>query len=144
MSGEIQKRPDNAPARRPANWTELAATATANPLKLLPTELRPAVARLWMCYAHLLPSALPLCATIRVDLDSTPLDAADLEKIVGRLLQPEKRANHRFASDLLTDLSALVADTIRTKRARAETEARRTTGEVAGVKLADLFSKPPE
>ena len=136
---------ERTPARAGnSNWLALAQTGSTNPMLLIPADLRPAVSRLWMCNAHLLPSALALCSTIRVYVDELPLTANDFERIVSRLLTPERRATHRFASDLLTDIATLTAEAVKAKQnAEQLAELRDSVAAVAGgVRLSDLFQKP--
>ncbi len=137
-TSEIATRPDRSPVR--SNWSELAKSE-ANPLLMLPAECRVPVMRLWMCNAHLMSSALALCATFRLYVDEHGLAASDVESVCDRLLDPTRRAGHLGSWVLMAELSALVADTLKTNKAREECEARRLEG-YAAVKAAncgDLF-----
>lgn len=120
---EIQRRPASSPAK--SNWSEIAKAADVNPLTIVPADCRAAVAKLWACNSHLLPSALALSSRVRVYLDERTLTAADVEDIANRLVQPERAARHKFAGDLLADLAALVSEKIKSNKAREECEARR-------------------
>jgi len=146
MSGEIQKRPDGS-IRKPSNWQDLAARADFNPLRdLIPAECRPAVTRLWLVNSHLIPSALALCATVRVYLDEQEISSRDIAGIVARLLQPEARMKHKFASDLIADLSRMVCEVAKSNEARDQCERLRdeaTDFETrAKVIPGDLFQTP--
>lgn len=127
-----------------SNWMELAKTGESNPLLLVPADCRPPMLRLWMCNAHVLPSALALAATLRVYLDERTLDPDDLPGIVDRLLLPEVRAKQRFASDVLADLALFVSEARTRRAAREATEARRAVPPdvVSPVALGDLFKLP--
>lgn len=67
---------------------------------------------------------MPLYSTFRVYLDDHGLDLEDVPSICSRLLSPDRRANHRYASDLFADLAALVAETIKRRRTERETAQR--------------------
>lgn len=118
---------DTRPVRRAASLEPVEMSdpqATNNPTLLVPAAVRVDLARLWACNAHLFPNQLPLFATVRDYLDQgLPVEA--VPGIVRRLLAAERRANHRFASDLLTDLAALVADVLRCRQRDLDVQARR-------------------
>jgi hypothetical protein len=117
MSNIEPRRPDGlAPLHDPKSQ--------ANPLALMiPAEWRPAVGRLWMCNAHLFGgSALALCATLRVYLDEHAITTEDVEGIVRILLLPRKRAQQRFASDVIAELSRLVAEAIEARKSRDQNQ----------------------
>lgn len=93
------------------------------------------VARLWMCNAHLLPSSLALCATIRVYLDEQPISTDDVNAICARLLKPYMRARQRFASDLMAELSRLIDEVVKrneSREAAADRERERKAYDAAG------------
>lgn len=144
-TNDMVRRPDAAPVRAGSNWAAIAKTADANPMLILPEPVRAAVGKLWMCNSHLFPSGLPLCSTIRVYLDAGTLEHTDIDALVDRLLTPEHRRRHKFASDLLTDLADLLlvipAERKKAERAMAQSDAmRRWEAEaVAGVRLGEMF-----
>lgn len=118
----------------------LAQRADTNPLTLLPPEVRPAVARLWLCNHHLLQTALALCSTLRVYLDEQPITTDDVNRICATLLKPAIRAKHKFASDLLSDLSLYVAEAAQRNESRAKwAGGAKPAGCAEASKLADSF-----
>ncbi len=140
---ELQRsQPDRTGAR--SNWVALAKDAEHNPLLIVPEgEARRAVTRLWMCNAHLIPSALSLCARIRVYLDERTLSPEDVARIADRLVQPELAQRHRFAGDLLADLARLAAEQAAWNEARAANDAMRREAEEARVlRAGNLFKLP--
>ncbi len=143
MSDAIQKARATAPAKAAgSDWQSLAARQDANPMQAVPHDCRPAVARLWMCNAHLFPSALALCATVRLYLDEQPITTDDVNSIVGRLLQPEARSRQKFASDVLADMSRMVAEACKRNVAREEAAKRKEDGEqFAAAKIASGLFK---
>lgn len=113
-----------------------------NPLTLIPHDWRQPVAILWTTNAHLLPSALALCSRLRLYAEDG-LTAAEVKTICRVLTEPERAARHKFAADLLADLSGLVAtcnsrrkNLAETARLRGQSEAFRAAG-LTG--LGDLF-----
>ena len=84
------------------------------------------IGRLWACNTHLFPGGgLSLFASFRVFLDDHGLRLDDVPEICSRMLTPERRATHKFASDFFTDLAAIVAETVRRRRAEADQQTRR-------------------
>jgi hypothetical protein len=68
---------------------------------------------------------MALATTFRLYLDQQSIGPADVGEIVRWLLMPEKRAGHRFASDLMADLSAMVAEIGRQRKSQREREERK-------------------
>jgi hypothetical protein len=132
-------RASNLPA--PKNWQAAALAPTFNALDLMPDECAPSVAKLYLCNQIVLQSALALCSTIRVYLDETNVTPGDINDICARLLRPERRQHHKFASDLMTDLARMVDE--RAKKNTAAEEARERAKPAVRladvVNLADLF-----
>lgn len=89
----------------------------------------------------MLQTALDLCSTIRVYLDETNISAADINRICARLMHPERRQYHKFASDILADLARLVDEQCKRNAARREVRERaKPVVRLADVvNLADLF-----
>lgn len=119
---ELAIPPPASLARKRSDWKELAAQSAHNPLLLLPAEFREDATRLWFCNAHLFPQSLAICATLRVYLDEHGLTPDDVGRVVDAMLQPGRRAKHRFAGDVLADLAALVDVFLRERR---QAESRR-------------------
>lgn len=144
MSSAIQPAPARPAAKAGSEWLSIATRADANPLTIVPEGCRPEVVRLWLCNSHLFASSLPLCSTVRVYLDEQEITADDVNTIVARLLQPDARARHRFASDVLADLSRMVAEAVKRNKARQQCERLARERKAFDVKViaADLFSKP--
>lgn len=80
-----------------------------NPLLMLPVDWILPVSKLWATNAHLLPSPLAICARLKL-YEGDGLETADVERITAALMKPTRAAQHKFAADLLADLSQLVAD----------------------------------
>lgn len=100
--------------------------AMVNPALMIPAECRVAVGKLHLCNQHLFgSSALALCATVRVYLDEQPITIEDINRICGRLLQPDIRARCRGSWDVIAELSRLVDEAAKRNRAADATEARR-------------------
>jgi len=100
--------------------------ANSNPTLVVPFEVRAVIGRLWACNTHLFPGGgLSLFASFRVFLDDHGLRLDDVPEICSRMLTPERRATHKFASDFFTDLAAIVAETVRRRRAEADQQTRR-------------------
>lgn len=98
--------------------------------------------KLFLCNSHVLQSALALCSTLRVYLDEYPLTPDDVNAICAKLLRPEVRARHKFAADLIADLSRLVANRLRKREAQREVAVRAAETKAFAVKkviAADLF-----
>ena len=94
-------------------------------LRTLPKEYRAEVSRVWMFNAHLLPSPLVLCVRTKYWISECGLTAADLGEIVAKLMAPERSAKHRFAADLVTDLSTEVGIVTQRRKSQREAEERR-------------------
>lgn len=119
------------PAKAVAAFDEFKAQAqpnAPNPLMMIPADWRSSVAVLWTTNAHLLPSALALCARLKL-YSGDGLTGEQVRAICKKLTAPEKAANHRFAADLLADLSGEVAAVLRSARIKEQTEAMREEGE---------------
>jgi hypothetical protein len=147
VSDELARRPDGG---RP-DWRALASNGgvnvTVNPLVMLPKDWRQPVSVVWMCNSHLLPSALPLCSSLRV-YSERGITTDDVERICAQLLDPERRARHKFASDLIADLCGLVAVVIQRRAQReAAAERRAESDEFAQTRKTlggSLFQLPEE
>ena len=124
-------------------WVEIAKhkPTTDNPLLLIPSDWRNPVAVLWMCNAHLLPSSLALCSTLRV-YSEHGITSEQIATIVRRLLDPERRQRHKFASDLIADLSGLVAESIKSSKVREEANARRQDADEWRYQMPQDLFKP--
>jgi hypothetical protein len=97
-----------------------------NPLMLIPREWVKPAAVLWTTNQHLIPSPLALCSRLRI-YEQQGLTADDLQRIVAELTKPERAATHRFAADLLADLSQLTANVF--ERRRMDEQSRRNQEE---------------
>ena len=117
-----------------------------NPLMMLSPAFLDDFMVLWACNRTLLPTdsdRSELCARLSI-YAQRGLTAADWKAVVARMLQPERQAKHKFKTDFLTDLAALVADAIRTRRVREEMQAYLTRATLPPaqrivVNLADRF-----
>ncbi|WP_157469156.1 hypothetical protein [Gemmata sp. SH-PL17] len=141
MGSEIQKQAPRAPAKVGSDWQSLAGRQDFNPLTAVPQECRQAVAKLWMCNEHLFASSLAICATIRVYLEEQKVTPEDIERIVSRLLKPDLRAGHKFASDVIADLSRMVGEAAKHNESLARLEAMKqpVVNIAETLKLGDLF-----
>ena len=121
---------------------ELAATGGDSALATLAFVWRKHVAFFAMAKPYLLKTQGPLCANLRYWIDKG-LTVADAEKIFHRLCDPDVSKNHKFESDLMTDLAGLVDEALRRRRLIHEHNQRRkaesSPGSMAGhvVRLAD-------
>ncbi len=125
-------RPEPARPVSPSTGDGFAAHAQPNPpnpLRLIPADWREAVAVLWTCNAHLLPSALALCSRLRVYQESAGLTTDEVRAICRVLVEPERAARHRFAADLLADLAGMVGECKARRKGREQTARMREDGE---------------
>jgi hypothetical protein len=130
-------------APKPAGPVAVATQDQRNALRMIPPDWRKPVAFFWMCNAHLLPTALPVCARLKVWI-ADGLSLEDGKNIFRALVSPERAAEHRFAADLLAELANRVAEVMRQRRVRDEMQKRREAArpnEVSGLVngLADQF-----
>jgi len=100
--------------------------ANVNPTLVVPFEVRGVIGRLWACNTHLFPGGgLSLFASIRVFMDGHGLRVEDVPEICTRMMSPDRRAGHKFASDFFTDLASIVAEVVRRRRSETEQQKRR-------------------
>ena len=127
----------------------------AQALKALPAEYRKAVGYLWALNAHLLPTPTPLAMRFQVWIRHEGLTPEDCRAAVRGVTRAEAQAGHRFAADLLADLSGAVASALGRRRSR-EAAAKRaaeddpanraTPAELEALRemTADLFKAAPK
>lgn len=100
----------------------------SKPLRVLPPEVRPDAARVWLCYRHLsgMESGLPIATLLSVWIDEHGLHPDDAVACLRKLTAPDAVGGHRFASDLTATLGGLATAAIRDRR---EAEKRRREAE---------------
>ena len=128
-AGSLQTRPNRKDDCKSVQAEEASIgdpRVMENPLLLLPPgAARAALSKLWMANSHLFPGALALATTLRLYLDDHGLTIPDMVDVCHRLLAPERRATHRFASDLIADLSGLVAEVLKRRAAQERQDERK-------------------
>jgi hypothetical protein len=97
----------------------------------LPAEVRKPVKFFWALNRHLLPTPIPLVLRLQVWIAKEQLTPAEVRQVLSRLVSPEAAATHRFASDLLCDLAAAVAEVVGRRRKLAEQQRRRDETDAA-------------
>lgn len=99
--------------RKPLTLEERAA----NPLTLVTRDLRKPLGWFWMCYSHLLPSALPIAALLATWQKRDIVRTDEVIAVFQEMTLPGSAANYRFASDLMTDLSSRIGRIVEKRRA---------------------------
>lgn len=93
-------------------------------LELPPGYQKPA-AYFWGFYQHLLPIPTPLIMRLQVWITKQEMTKDEARLLFNALVEPEKEAGYKFASDLLTDMAKSVAEIVRRRKQREEVEQRR-------------------
>lgn len=115
--------------------------AMTNPIgSLLPREVRLTVNKLWVCYSHLIPSALALASNLRVWMDEHGLQLDEVEKICKRMMSPEMQSRNKFASDLISGLAYFAAEVVKQRRSQEAREERERDHESASVQAVSVAS----
>lgn len=115
-----------------------------NPLMMLPPDWREPVAVLWTTNAHMLPSALAVCARLRL-YAGQGLTTDDVETICRVLCEPARAATHQFAAQLLADLAGMADQALKRRKAAEQTARMREEGRAfAGRGLAGPGQLFPE
>lgn len=99
------------------------------PLNDLPPGIRKPVGFFWALNRHLLPTPIPLVLRLKVWIAKESLTPEEVRQVLNRLVSPEASANHRFASDLLCDLAAGVAEVVNRRRKLKEQAEQREAAE---------------
>lgn len=91
----------------------------------LPKVYQKPAAYFWGFYQHLLPSPTPLVMRMQVWIEKQTLSIDEARLLFNALVEPEREATYKFASDLLTDLAKTVAEIVRRRKQIEELEHRR-------------------
>lgn len=97
------------------------------PLRALPASVQPAALRLWTMHRHLagLESPLSIASALSVWIEFHGLEPSDAIKVLDLLTAPGRMASHKFASDLMTAISAEVSTAITRRQQQREAAERR-------------------
>lgn len=109
-----------ATVARAAELADVRRRVSENPLAAAPAGVVHPVWKLWACVQHLFPSPLPLAAVVGVWVREHGLTEDDAERILGKFLQPDRMAEFRFPSDLMTALATAAKESITQRKQEAE------------------------
>ncbi len=115
-----------------------------SPLNDLPASVRKPVGFFWALNRHLLPTPIPLVLRLKVWMVKERLTAVEVRQVLNRLTSPELAANHRFASDLLCDLAAAVAEVVNRRRKLQEQVEQREAAEQTAAEAVPPDQWPAE
>lgn len=96
-----------------------------NALTMLPPEWVPAVGYFLAARNHLIKSRLSLCASLKLWI-AKGLHLDDAKRCFAAIAGPEFAMTHRFESDLMADLAAMVFVAMRRRRAAEDAKLRRS------------------
>lgn len=119
---EYKGKPGGNLMDKPENVKDLME----HPLKVLPTNCRSAVFKLWACHRHLhgLDSPLSIAVLFHTWIHDFGLKPEDVNSICTGLLSPQHVAQHRFASDLTSKIAYWADRYLQVRRNNQEKAAR--------------------
>ena len=109
------------PTQAVAKWKEEEPSDFAD----LPPGYQKPAAYFWGFYHHLLPSPTPLKLRMQVWIAKQGLLVEEARMLFNALVEPEREATYKFASDLLTDMAKSVAEIVRRRKQLEELQQRR-------------------
>jgi hypothetical protein len=96
-----------------------------NPLSMIPQDWLPSVVWFLGARNHLIKSRLALCTSLKLWINKG-LILEDAKRCFAAIAGPEFAMTHRFESDLMADLAAMVFSAIRRRRAWEDAKRRRS------------------
>jgi hypothetical protein len=132
-----------AVAERPTQAVGRIEPTEDNALTMLPAEWVPAVGFFLAARNHLIKSRLALCTSLKLWI-AKGLVLEDAKRCFSAIAGPEFAMTHRFESDLMADLAAMVFAAIRRRKAFEDAKRRRSEqqGDRIVCGLAEAFRTP--